>query len=89
MSKESLQEAGAPELPEGYFFRVHTFFGGRFLKVALRKEKRFGSAFINDVTVKENETVPEACTRLWKLEESYQTYFSKVEQDKKWIGDHR
>jgi hypothetical protein len=51
MSMADLVAAGAPELPEGYFYRVEPASLRGLIRVSVRKAKRFGSKSLGESVV--------------------------------------
>jgi hypothetical protein len=93
MSMAQLVAAGAPELPAGYFYRVHTT-SIRALKVEIRKQRRLRSRLVADTWVLERldetaeESVVKACTRAfkeWQAEDATRAAYLATTA---FIGDH-
>jgi hypothetical protein len=94
MSMAELVAAGAPELPEGWFYRVadtHTV----GLKVEIREQrKRFGSRELSSMYVYEERhsdplsAVVEACTRAYTLVQDQDIARARFDALLPFIGDH-
>ncbi|KUF18847.1 hypothetical protein [Streptomyces silvensis] len=93
MSMADLVVAGAPELPEGWFYRVVSdgFFG---LKVEVReRRKRFGSRVINYAYVRTDEpdgltAVVASCRHAVKRIDEADREWRNRRDAAKYLGDH-
>jgi hypothetical protein len=93
MSMAQLVEAGAPELPDGWFYRVvpDGFVG---LKVEVReRRKRFGSRVVDYAYVRSDEPdgltaiVASCCHAVKRIDEADQDRRNRRDASK-YIGDH-
>lgn len=93
MSMADLVEAGAPKLPEGWFYRVHTT-NIRSLKVEIREQRRFRSRAVADTWVLERpeesaeESIVKACARAFKDWQEADAKRAAYRAVSAYIGDH-
>lgn len=95
---DALIAAGAPELPEGYFYRVHRQDMLGIIKVQLRKRWKYGSTLKqegsfwlpnNGSTVTAVEFLAEKCERLVDQHEWEENERAQFDRDlEAFIGDH-
>ncbi|MFB7919382.1 hypothetical protein [Streptomyces sp. NPDC056061] len=93
MSMAELVAAGAPELPEGWFYRVKDD-GMGYLEVEVReRRKRFGSRLLITALVREDEpngrrAVAVACCRAVARIDEEREHARRLRQASQLIGDH-
>jgi hypothetical protein len=93
MSMAELVEAGAPELPEGWFYRVKDD-GMGFLEVEVReRRKRFGSRVLSTAIVREDDpngrrAVVAACHRAVSHLDANREHARRLRQASLFLGDH-
>ncbi|MFE0648522.1 hypothetical protein ACFVZH_08050 [Streptomyces sp. NPDC059534] len=91
--KNALTDLGAPELPAGYFYRVADDLYG--ITVQVRRERRFGSAFVTEVyaTPKEGQSAENAvvlaCMKLCRFVREAAEERQKTDAMAKYLGDHK
>lgn len=95
MSMAELVAAGAPELPEGYFYRMEdTRLVG--LRVEIRRRRRFGSVAMREAVsyvLHESDddartAVVSACTRAYERWQSAAGNAAKYRATTAYTGDH-
>lgn len=93
MSMAQLVAAGAPELPEGYFYRVHTT-SIRSLKVEIREQRRFrsravaGTWVLDKLEESAEESIVKACARAFKDWQEADAVRASYRAVSEYIGDH-
>ncbi|MEV4939589.1 hypothetical protein [Streptomyces zaomyceticus] len=93
MSMAELVAAGAPELPEGHFYRVRES-SNALLKVELRRQGRWLSALVDDVYVRPGSyetpeaAVVAACKRVFEDWEARQADCAAFRASRSLLGDH-
>jgi hypothetical protein len=94
MSMAELVAAGAPELPEGYFYRVRNDRFG-WPEVQIRKvRKRFGSRGLTYALVRLNEhetvegAVVAACAKAVQRMDEDAQHWKRQRQASTYLGDH-
>lgn len=93
MSMAELVVAGAPELPDGYFYRVRES-SSALLKVELRRQGRWLSGLVEDVYVRPGSyATPKAavvagCKRIFEDWETRQANDAALRASRAFLGDH-
>jgi hypothetical protein len=93
MSMADLVAAGAPELPEGWFYRIKDDSMG-CLEVEVReRRKRFGSRRLSAALVREDEpngqrAVVSACRNAVRHLEAQKDHARRYRQASLFLGDH-
>lgn len=93
MSMAHLVAAGAPELPEGWFYRVRPT-NIRSLKVEIREQRRFRSRLVADTWVLERpeesaeESIVKACARAFREWQEADAKRAAYLATTAYIGDH-
>jgi hypothetical protein len=94
MSMVQLVAAGAPELPEGWFYRVREGLTLGY-KLEIREQRRFFSYLIQDTYVLEDRfddmtdaLVDAPCRRAHRAVEERATLRRKLSELAKYVGDH-
>ncbi|MFD9442136.1 hypothetical protein [Streptomyces sp. NPDC060001] len=93
MSMAELVDAGAPELPEGYFYRVRPESFGLLL-IEIRRQGRWFSACVESVHVRPGNyetaetAVVAACTRAAEWWGTQRRDAEAQEAARAWHGDH-